>query len=311
MKKYFITGVCGFVGRYFVECLRSHEPDADIVGIDIMPQTEIPNIQYFQLDLTNKESVRQILAQEKPNYIVHLAAISSVAQSWQDPATCFLNNVSSFLNLVENIRDLGIACRMLVIGSSEEYGQHDSPLKEDLPLNPQNPYAVTKVSQEYLSKLYADRFGMDIVMTRSFNHIGPGQSTRFVIPSFIEQLVAISEGKKENKMMVGNIDVIRDFLDVRDVVEAYYTIMTNGKKREVYNVCSGVGVKLRDIIKTAAAQLNITPCVDIDPERIRVNEVKSVVGDNAKLRQELGWYPLFTIEQTIKDIIEALPKQGY
>ena len=154
-----------------------------------------------------------------------------------------------------------------------------------------------------MSKLYVDRFGLDIVMTRSFNHIGPRQSTRFVIPSFVEQLVNIASGKSENKMMVGNIDVIRDFTDVRDVVDAYWRIIKKSPNREVYNVCSGRGVKLRDIIDMTANHLNIKPNVVIDAKRVRTNDIASVVGDNTKLKRELGWAPRYNLNKTLLDMI--------
>ena len=212
----------------------------------------------------------------------------------------------AFLNLADAVRDLGLPCRILSVGSSEEYGRYDEPVQEDFALHPKSPYSVARLSQEYLSKLYVDHYGTDIVMTRSFNHIGPGQSTRFVIPSFIEQLVAISKGNQENKMMVGNIDVIRDFLDVRDVVEAYYKIIKNGKTREVYNVCSGVGTKLRDIIETTAKQLNIIPNIEIDPERVRTNDTPVVIGNNDKLKTKLNWEQQYSLQQTIQDIIHSM-----
>ena len=143
-------------------------------------------------------------------------------------------------------------------------------------------------------------------MTRSFNHIGPRQSTRFVIPSFVEQLVNIASGKTENKMMVGNIDVIRDFTDVRDVVDAYYRIIKNAPNRSVYNVCSGCGVKLRDIIDTTATHLGIKPNICVDPSRVRANEIPSVIGDNSKLKKELGWNQKYSLNQTLVDMINHM-----
>ena len=175
-------------------------------------------------------------------------------------------------------------------------------------MHPKSPYSVARLSQEYMSKLYVDRFGLDIVMTRSFNHIGPRQSTRFVIPSFIEQLVNIASGKIENKMMVGNIDVIRDFTDVRDVVDAYWRIIKKAKNREIYNVCSGRGVKLRDIIDMTANHLNIKPNICVDPARVRANDVLRVIGDNTKLKTELGWQPKYKLEETIADMVNYMQK---
>lgn len=308
MKKYLVTGVNGFVGQYFVSCLREHENDADILGVDITDTSNIEKIKYKKANLCDKETVFEILSEYKPDYIVHLAAMSSVAQSWQEPADCFLNNTSAFLHIAEAVRIHSLNCRILSVGSSEEYGVYNKPMQEDFNLHPKSPYSVARVSQEYLSKLYVDRFGIDIVMTRSFNHIGPRQNERFVIPSFIKQLVEISQGA-ENKMMVGNIDVIRDFLDVRDVVEAYSLILQKGKIREVYNVCSGQGYKLREIIEETAKILNIEPQIVVDESRIRPNDMARVIGDNTKLKTQLGWEQKFTLQDTLSDIIEYWKKK--
>lgn len=304
MSKYLVTGVMGFVGRYFVEYLNKREPDAKIYGVDVASNCDM-NIDYKSLNLMDTNNVKQFVKDTRPDYIVHLAAMSSVAQSWDEPANCFVNNMSAFLNLADAVRSNGLKSHILSVGSSEEYGIYDEPIKESFVLHPKNPYSVARLSQEYMSKLYVDNFDAHVVMTRSFNHIGPRQSTRFVIPSFIEQLVNIADGKIENKMMVGNIDVVRDFTDVRDVVDAYYRIIKNAPNRSIYNVCSGRGVKLRDIIETTSKQLGIKPNIVVDPSRIRSNEIPSVIGDNSKLKTELGWLQKYTLQQTIKDIIET------
>ena len=295
----------GFVGRYFVEYLGKNEPDAKVYGIDIAPSCDM-DIEYKSLNLMDTAKVKAIVQDVKPDYIVHLAAMSSVAQSWAEPANCFVNNMSAFLNLADAVRSHNLNTRILSVGSSEEYGIYDTPIQESFVLHPKNPYSVARLSQEYMSKLYVDNFGLDIVMTRSFNHIGPRQNTRFVIPSFVEQLVNIADGKKENKMMVGNINVVRDFTDVRDVVDAYYRIIKHAPNRSVYNVCSGRGVKLRDIIDTTAETLGIKPNVVVDPSRIRSNEIPSVIGDNSKLKSELGWKQQYTLSQTIADMIKYM-----
>ena len=305
MKKYLVTGVNGFVGKYFVDYVLSVESDAEIMGLGLEEATKVENIRYKSVNLCDGEQVYSIIAEYKPDYIVHLAAVSSVSKSWEDPVGCFLNNNATFLNLAEAVRKLGLKTRILSVGSSEEYGIYDQPMKESFILHPKSPYSVARLSQEYMSKLYVDNFGADVVMTRSFNHIGPHQSTRFVVPSFIEQLVNIADGKTENKMVVGNIDVIRDFTDVRDVVDAYYRIIKNAPNRSIYNVCSGRGIKLRDLIDTIAKTLGIRPNIIVDKSRIRANEIPSVIGDNSKLKQELGWIPQYSLKQTITDIVNT------
>lgn len=302
MSKYLITGVMGFVGRYFVEYLNREEPDAQIHGVDIAPSCEM-DIEYNSLNLIDAKSVDKLVKSSRPDYIVHLAAMSSVAQSWNEPVNSFMNNMAAFLNLADAVRNNDVPARILSVGSSEEYGIYDMPMQESFTLHPKSPYSVARLSQEYMSKLYVDRFGMDIVMTRSFNHIGPRQSTRFVIPSFIEQLVNIASGKSENKMMVGNIDIIRDFTDVRDVVDAYWRIIKNAENRSIYNVCSGQGVKLRDIIDMTAKHLDVKPNICVDLARLRATDVPSVVGDNTKLKRELGWAPRYNLKQTLLDMI--------
>lgn len=303
MSRYLITGVQGFVGRYLVEYLQAREVDAKIAGIDIAKESDM-KIEYHSLDLSDKGQTAQIIQSFKPDYIVHLASISSVGQSWQDPAQCFKNNTNIMLNILEAVRQQNLKTRILSIGSSEEYGDYEveqMPLSEDYKLEPQNPYAVAKLSQEMLGKVYT-ALGVDVVMTRSFNHIGPRQSDRFVVPSFIKQLVAISEGK-QTQMQVGNIDVSRDFTDVRDVVAAYYTILHKGKSGEVYNVCSGHAHKLSEIITTAENILGIKANIEVDRSRLRPNDTMLIFGNNQKIKEELGWKPQYSFEQTIKDII--------
>lgn len=304
MTKFLITGVAGFVGRYMVEYLQENTTDSQILGVDIAEQFAA-NIAYQPLNLLNQKEVHRVIGDFKPDYIIHLASISSVALSWQNPQECFQNNTSIMFNLLNAVAQHKLNTRVLSIGSSEEYGKAEDeavPFDETIPLNPQNPYAVAKVSQEMIGRLYAGSFGVDVVMTRSFNHIGPRQNERFVVPSFIKQLVGISRGE-QSKMLVGNIEVARDFLDVRDVVNAYFKILTQGKSGEVYNVCSGVPHQLKSIIETAGNLLNIKPEIEINPAFIRPNDTMMVWGNNQKLRAELAWQPRYTFNQTIKDIV--------
>lgn len=308
MKKYLITGVGGFVGRYFWEYLLDHEQDFCVMGLDMMPEApwEHAAFAYRKLNLMDAETVSQVVEEFQPDYIAHLASISSVGQSWKAPADCFRNNTSIFLNLAEAIRAKCPAARMLSIGSSEEYGNYPvdaMPLREDYELKPCNPYAVARVAQEMLSRLYAESYGLNIMMTRSFNHIGPRQRDVFVIPSFVKQLVEIKKNGGKGAMRVGNLDIVRDFLDVRDVVDAYWRILTRGKPGEVYNVCSGKGMKLRDIITTTASLLGIEPTVEVDPSLVRPADNAVIIGDSGKLRKELGWMPEISFEQTLGDMI--------
>jgi GDP-4-dehydro-6-deoxy-D-mannose reductase len=256
----------------------------------------------------NKNEVADCVNNFKPDFLLHLASISSVGHSWKFPQDSFVNNTNIFLNLIEQIRLQEIPCRILSIGSSEEYGNVTKemlPLREDSPLNPISPYAVARVSQEMISKIYEQGYGMDIIMTRSFNHIGPGQKDIFVIPSFAKQLVGIKLGKSNtNTITTGDLNIIRDFIDVRDVVNAYYMLLMNGKKGEVYNICSGDGTSLHDIILKMCDKLDIEVNLEINPQLIRPNDNKIIIGNSDKLRNEINWNPQIELDKSIEDILD-------
>lgn len=307
MKKLLITGAAGFVAGYFTEFLKENDMEYDILGLDIVDKyiCDYLGYRYKKINLQDKELIKEVLENFKPDYILHLASISSVSQSWSYPVESFVNNTNIFLNIIESIRELKLPTRILSVGSSEEYGNYPPekmPLKEEYELKPCNPYSVARVSQEMLSKLYADAFDVNIIMTRSFNHIGPRQRETFVIPSFIKQLLSIKK-QGGQKIEVGNIEIIRDFLDVRDVVNAYHQILREGRIGEVYNVCSGKGIKLKEIINIVSEELNITPKISVDKNRIRPTDNLTIIGDNTKLKSQLNWQPKYTLKQTLKDMI--------
>ena len=317
--KLLITGFAGFVSIHFLDLINKLEPGSEILGIDKM----IPDIdhalysnlkiQYKDIDLLDRPTINDILTSFRPEYILHLASISSVAQSWHTPLDSFVNNTNIFLNLVEHIRVNNIDCRILSIGSSEEFGEvteNELPLTEEHPLKPLSPYAVARVSQEMLSKIYADGFNEDIVMTRSFNHIGPGQKDLFVISSFAKKLVLLKNSKSaDNTIVTGNLSIVRDFVDVRDVVRAYYLLLRNGRKGEIYNICSGKGSVLKDIILKMSELLGLQIKIEVDPKLIRPNENKKVIGSYKKINDELGWKPEIPIEKSLSDIIEYWQKK--
>lgn len=309
MKRLLVTGISGFVGHYFLEYLKQIDIDFHVIGIDLMPKLswDQPNFHYRSIDMMDIRGVRSILSEYKPDYVLHLAAISSVMQSWGRPAECFKNNTGIFLNLLEAIRSECPGARILSVGSSEVYGDsflNAMPLKENYQIAPSNPYAVARAGQELCSKLYAESFGMNIMMTRSFNHIGPRQKETFVIPSFVKQLVEIAKMGGSRTISTGNTEIVRDFTDVRDVVDAYYRILTQGKPGEIYNVCSGEGVKLKDVIEKISALLNISPVIKLDASLVRPTDSVCIIGDNTKLISELGWKRRYSFMQTLQDIID-------
>ena len=234
MEKFLITGFSGFVSQHFLNFLENKREPASVLGIDmhepIFNSDEFKHIscQFEKLDLLDKDDVQNVIYQFQPDYIVHLASFSSVSYSWKNPILSFQNNTNIFLNILEAIRLHNIRTRILSVGSSEEYGNIEDksvPLCEEHSLKPVSPYAVARVSQEMLSQVYVDGYGFDIVITRSFNHLGPGQHQIFVVPNFAKQLI---EGWQNNlkkvKLTTGDLSIVRDFLDVRDVVKAYYIL---------------------------------------------------------------------------------------
>jgi GDP-4-dehydro-6-deoxy-D-mannose reductase len=264
-------------------------------------------ISFEKIDLLSKDQVEYVIHEFQPNYILHLASFSSVAFSWKEPVQSFQNNTNIFLNLIDAVRKLNIDTRILSIGSSEEYGSvndDDLPLKEDHKFNPVSPYAVARVSQEYLSNIYTNGYGMDIVLTRSFNHIGPMQSSVFVVSSLAKQLVELKRsGTNRGHVVTGDVSIVRDFTDVRDVVHAYYLLLKQGRKGNVYNVCSGVGLSLNALIDIMAKQLNMEVDIHIDQRLIRPADNRIIIGSNEKIKRELGWGNTIPLEQSLKDII--------
>jgi GDP-4-dehydro-6-deoxy-D-mannose reductase len=312
VEKYLVTGFSGFVAKHFLNFLDEQEIPAYVLGVDIHhPEFKIYEFKHVrcsfeQTDLLNRDQVDNIIYQFQPYYILHLASFSSVAFSWKNPVASFANNTTIFLNLLEKVRGMNLDCRILSIGSSEEYGNvkdADIPLHEDHTLNPVSPYAVARVSQEMLSKIYVDGYGMDIVMTRSFNHIGPGQKDLFVISSFAKQLVALSSHGDTKELITGDTSIVRDFVDVRDVVRAYYLLFKKGKKGEVYNICSGEGTTLKELIDKMAAILNINITVRQNENLIRPNDNRIIIGSNEKIKQDTGWQKKISLEKSLEDII--------
>jgi len=317
MKKYLITGISGFVAFHFLEYLNSQDNKNEVLGLDLNISQEVKEYSFeniklnlIELNLLEYKTLEKAMVSFNPDYIVHLASFSSVGKSWEMPLESFLNNTNIFLNIAEIVRHNNINCRILSVGSSEEYGnvkEADLPLKEDMPLNPGNPYAVARVSQEMLSKCYVNAYKLDIILTRSFNHIGARQRTDFAIPSFAKQILeGINQGQSEIKLITGDITVVRDFIDVRDVVNAYFALLINGKSGELYNVCSGKGHSLKDVIDLLAKINNIKIITEIDSKRVRPIDNRIIIGSFEKIKTHTGWEPKFELEDSLKMLVKSI-----
>ncbi len=301
-----VTGAAGFVGRHLVRVWQEQVPKVEIWGL-VWKKEEaddlLPNCLY--LDLREAEAVREACRKVTPEWVVHLAAQSFVPDALRSPRETWEINFWGTFYLLEALRVSGFAGRFLFVGSGEQYGavkEADLPLTETHPLRPQNPYAASKAAAELLCYQYSQSYGFDVLLARSFNHIGPGQSPRFVISDFCRQLARIELGMQEPVLWVGNLEVTRDFLDVRDVVEAYRCLLERGSKGEVYNVCSGVEVRLADLVK-ALLGLSSRPIeVRMDAARLRPTDTPRLRGSHEKLAQHTGWQPKRDILVTLKEV---------
>lgn len=312
--KLLITGINGFVAGHFLEMLQEHDRRFKILGVgrnldpELINRFPSLNLDCKAMDLIDKDAVARLIHEFRPDYLLHLASVSSVGHSWSNPHESFVNNTNIFLNLIEQIRIEQLPCRILSIGSSEEYGNvlaTDTPIKESTVLKPISPYAVARVSQEMISEIYHKGYGLNIIMTRSFNHIGPGQKDLFVISSFARKLVEIKLSNQINSTITtGNLSIIRDLVDVRDIVTAYYSLLINGRPGEVYNVCSGVGISLEDVLKKMCSMLEVKCTIHQDPKLFRPMDNQVLIGDPSKLQSELGWAPIVPMDDCLRDILD-------
>jgi len=310
MEKILITGISGFVGGHFVDFMNKNHNNFEIYGIsrnkpawDFVSNPEFHG--FYKADIKNLQKIKSIIEDLQPNFILHLAAQSSVAESWNCPVDSFMNNTNVFLNIIDTVRLINTKTRILSVGSSEQYGivdENDLPLLEDMPLRPENPYAVARVSQENLARIYAKGYGLDICCTRSFNHCGPGQKDKFVVSSIVKQFVQIAKGIQEPVLHIGNGAIIRDFVDVHDVVEVYHLLLTRGRRGEVYNVCSGIGRSIIEIITLLSDMYDINVEVRQEVSQIRPIDNPRIVGSNKKIYNDIGWKPKISFEQSLRSI---------
>ncbi|RNI15809.1 NAD-dependent epimerase/dehydratase family protein [Methanohalophilus sp. RSK] len=308
MYKYLITGANGFCGRHIVEVLN-HESNK-VYGVSRYIPDELilcyPEVTYEQCNLMDHTSVFNLLKRVKPDYIFHLAAESSVASSWKSPINILNNNIQSQINIFEAVRELELPTRILVACSSEEYGlinESDLPVDEKCNFNPLSTYAVSKVSQDMLAYQYYKSYNMDIVRVRSFNLTGPGRPHTYALSSFAYQIAKIEKNISKNMMLVGNLDVTRDYTDVRDAVKGYYKIALEAKPGTVYNLCSGKAYNLKDLLNILISFSTTEVNVEIDSSKYRPSDLPIMLGDNTKIKTEIGWIPEIDIHTSLNDLL--------
>jgi len=303
--KALIIGGAGFVGKYLIDELQNFGYE---VCATCLPNEKInAECDVFNLDIMEQKSISELLEKTSPDFVFHLAAQSSVAFSWKNPQLTVDVNIKGTVNLLEAFRFYERNSRLIVIGSGEEYGFIDKnsvPLKESEKLNPANVYAVTKACQEMLCGIYVRAYGKDIVMTRSFNHSGAGQSDTFVISDFCRQIAEIERGKRPPEMWVGNLSAMRDFTDVRDVARAYRLLAEKGTKGKVYNVGRGKAVTIQHILDTAISLSDVKIDVKQDPSKMRASDIPIIEPDVSEIYSDTGWSALVSLEQTVKDTLD-------
>ncbi len=307
-----ITGITGFAGSHLAEYLLSLG-SCEVHGT-IRWRSRTENIEHLKgkihlhdCDLRDSGSVYRLIADLKPDRIYHLAAQSYVPMSWTAPQETFVTNVIGQLNIFEAVRATGCSCRIHIAGSSEEYGlvlPDETPIKETNPLRPLSPYAVSKVAQDLMGYQYHQSYKMHIIRTRGFNHTGPRRGIVFVTSNFARQIAEIEKGKREPVLYVGNLEAVRDFTDVRDTVRAYYLILEKGVPGEVYNVATGKGYKIRQVLEILQSLSTAKFQVKQEPNRLRPSDVELLIGDPTKLKKATGWEPQYPFEQTLKDLLD-------
>lgn len=306
--KLLLTGVAGFVGGHLVDLLRREAPEVHVVGLDSNPGPRVKSlaVDVVAADIEDGPAVHAALSEVRPDAIVHLAAQSSPQRSWDDPAGTLRTNVFGLLNLLEGCRRLELRPRVLAVGSAEEYGRvapEDLPVREDAPLRPLTPYAVSKVAQGYVGLQYALSQGLPVILTRTFHHTGPRRGEGFAESSFARQLAEIEAGRRPPVLEVGNLTSVRDFTDVRDVVRAYWLLLQKGRAGQVYNVCSGAGTPMSDLLRLLIEVSGLRIDVRVDPARLRAGDVPELVGDPSRIKADTGWEPLIPLERSLADLL--------
>ncbi len=304
-----LTGAGGFVGGHLVKYLRREHPEVEVFGV-VLPQGGITwgtgaGMSVLEADLNDAGATAAIVDAVAPGRIVHLAGQSSPHLSWLDPGGTLRTNVMGIVHVLDAARGRSLRPAVLVVGSAEEYGPAEElPLRETTPLRPSSPYAVSKVAQSALAALYGPAGGMRVVMTRTFHHTGPGRGETFAESSFARQIAEIEAGLRPPVLKVGNLDAVRDFADVRDVVRAYWLLVERGEGGAVYNVCTGRGHAIRELLDMLLACSSARIEVQVDPARLRAADVPVQVGDPSRLRSATGWEPRIPLEQSLRDLLD-------
>ena len=309
--KVLVTGAAGFAGHYLVRELLENGHEAvciDAAPADSAAAAGLPG--YERVDLTDAAAVDEAVARTRPDAAIHLAAVSFIPDAARDPGALWAVNINGTVNVVEAVLRHCPRCRFVFVSSAQVYGavhrkDGDGPLGEDSPVLPLSLYSISKVAGEKFVEACARARGLDAVTVRPSNHTGPGQTPKFVAISFARQILEASDGNSGRSMQVGNLDSVRDFSDVRDVVRAYRLAMERGRSGAVYNISSGTVVTIGELLERmfAIAGTRLTPVRD---EAIWRPTDKCAALDTSAIRRDTGWEPRIALEDTLRDIFAAL-----
>ncbi len=308
----FITGITGPVGSALADYLLTL-PNLDISVFKRWRSDPRPiehlygRVTIYEGDIEDPFSVDRAIARARPDYIYHLAAQSYPAESWDAPITTMRTNVEGTINLLEATRRHCPHTRVHIAGTSAQYGwvtPDETPIPETRPMRPLSPYGVSKVAAELSGFQYYHSYDMPVIVTRSFNHVGPHQGDRCAIQTFCKQMAAIEAGVQEPVMHVGNLEARRDFSHTTDVARALWLLMERGQPGEVYNLCAGVATRIGDIVDMVRQQGKVEVAVQIDPARLRPSDEPVLMGDNRKLCAATGWQPEIAMPQIVAELLD-------
>ena len=299
-KKVLLTGSSGFVGRHVLE--------AGQYGAFAGAEFFTPSV-----DIRDREALGKELSGFRPDHVIHLAAQSFVPRSFEDPAGTLEINLLGTLNLLQALDSNAFSGRFLYVSSGDVYGavsESSLPVNEGLAPAPRNPYAVSKVAAEQLCLQWHRSNRLDVVIARPFNHVGPGQSSSFVVPALAAQVIGVASGAQPPMISAGDIDVTRDFTDVRDVVSAYANLLASGNTGKIYLVGSGVERSVRDILQRLLELAGTQAVVSQDPAKFRPAEQRRMVADSSLIQKETGWVPRISWDKTLSDILEDMESKA-
>lgn len=298
-----VTGAAGFAGQHLLHLLST---ESRVIGWH-RPDTAPPaitGVSWTAVELLDAAAVATAIADAAPTAIYHLAGVPHVGDSWARAEETLTGNVVGTLNLFDALRAAALSPRVLVTGSATVYRPSMAALTEDAPLAPNTPYGTSKLAQEMVALRSWRDHGIPVVVTRSFNHIGPLQAPSFAAPGFARQLTRIEAGLAAPPMLVGNLEALRDLSDVRDTVRAYHALMASGRPGTCYNVCSGVAISMQQVLDGLRAHVAMPVTVAQDPARMRPADTPLVLGDRSRLTTDTGWTPRYTLDATLADLID-------